>query len=60
MYQPHETEARHEMAEEPGRVTHLPARQSENGRPDTGMRVVRVPGGFAYVGDRPSTGRNQG
>jgi hypothetical protein len=53
-----ETGARHRrlraLQEEPGRVTRLPARRSDNkGRPESGMRVVRVPGGFAYVEDVP-------
>jgi hypothetical protein len=38
---------------EPGSVTRLPARRSGRGRAETGMRVVRVPGGFAYVQDVP-------
>ena len=40
-----------------GRVTRLPARRSGWGWPETGVRVVRVPGSFAYVEGTSATGR---
>ena len=51
VYQSNETGAwqrrLHSLPAEPGMVTRLPARRSGRGRWETGMRVVRVPGGFS-------------
>jgi hypothetical protein len=55
MYQLKEIESRHERLVEAG-SKHLPARRNESARPGAYLRVVRVPGGFAYVADRPATG----
>jgi hypothetical protein len=45
VYQVNETGAWHRLLralpDEPGRVTHLPARRSDKGRPETGIRVRR-------------------
>jgi hypothetical protein len=46
------------LPKEPGRVRRLPARRSDKGRPDIGIRVVRVPGGFAYVEDASAPERS--
>jgi len=62
VYQLNETEARHELPEEPVvvepvMVAHLPVRRGGRGRSYARLRVVRVPGGFAYVEDRPAIER---
>jgi hypothetical protein len=72
VYQLNETEARHELPEEPVVVApvvvapvvvapvvvaSLPARRGGRGRSYARLRVVRVPGGFAYVEDRPAIER---
>jgi hypothetical protein len=74
VYQLNETEARHELPEEPVVVApvvvapvvvapvvvaSLPARRGGRGRGRSYARlhVVRVPGGFAHVEDRPAIER---
>ncbi len=49
-------ERRYKLPEGSGRVPRLTARRNEKGRPETRLRVVRVPGGFAFVEDRSATG----
>ncbi len=60
MYQLNEAdvrrERRYELPEGSGRVPHLTARPNETGGPESPLRVVRVPGGFALVEDRSATG----
>jgi hypothetical protein len=62
VYQTNETGAWHRrlrgLPEGPGRVRRLPAGRSDKSRPETGMRVVRVPGGFAYVEDTSAPDRS--
>jgi hypothetical protein len=59
MYQLNETdvghENRHELLEGLGDVPGASARLNGSGRSDTRLRVVRVPGGFAFVEDEPVT-----
>jgi len=62
VYQVNETGAWHRrlrgLPEEPGSVRRFPARRSDNCTPEAGMRVVRVPGGFAYVEDASAPERS--
>jgi hypothetical protein len=57
VYQLSETGARHELSEEPVVVAPLPVRCGGRGSSYARLRVVRVPGGFAYVEDRPAAER---
>jgi hypothetical protein len=54
MYQLREIESRHERLGEAG-SKRLAARRNGAARPGAYLRVVRVPGGFAYVADEPAT-----
>ncbi len=60
MYQLNETirrwEYRRGLPQVPANVPHLWARQSETDQPDGRVRVVRVPGGFAFVEEKAATG----
>ena len=47
--------SRRGLPEMPGDVPRLSAPRSEMGRSDARVRVVRVPGGFAFVEDEPAT-----
>jgi hypothetical protein len=61
MYRLNDTDGwreRRELMEGPGSVTRLSERPEEAARPDARPRVVRVPGGFAFVEDRPAIGRS--
>jgi hypothetical protein len=59
MYQLNERrEHRHESMEDSGDVRRTPAHRNGASRPDTRLRVVRAPGGFAFVEDKPATGSN--
>jgi hypothetical protein len=58
MYQLNETGVRRGLREGSGEVPRVSARRNENGRSETRLRVVRVPGGFAFVEDRPDTRRS--
>jgi hypothetical protein len=58
MYQLNETGVRHELPVRSGEVPRHAARRNEMGRSETRLRVVRVPGGFAFVEDRPDTRRS--
>jgi hypothetical protein len=51
-------ERRREPMEGPGSVTRLSARPKEAARPGTRTRIVRLPGGFAFVEDRTAVGRS--
>jgi hypothetical protein len=54
MYQLNERrEHRHESMEGSGEVRR--AHRTGTSRPETRLRVVRVPGGFAFVEDKPAT-----
>jgi hypothetical protein len=48
-------ERRHELPEGSGNVPRLSARRNETGRSETRLRVVRAPGGFAFVEDKSAT-----
>ena len=54
MYQLRKIESRHERLGEAG-SKRLPVRRNGAARPGAYLRVVRVPGGFAYVADEPAT-----
>jgi hypothetical protein len=54
MYQLNETEVRRELPKRSGNVP----RRNETGRSETRLRVVRVPGGFAFVEDKPDSWRS--
>jgi hypothetical protein len=57
MYQLNERrEHRHESMEGSGEVRRAPAHRNGMSQPETRLRVVRVPGGFAFVEDKPATG----
>jgi hypothetical protein len=58
MYQLNETAVRRGLLKGSGEVRRHAARRNENGRSETRLRVVRVPGGFAFVEDRPDTRRD--
>jgi hypothetical protein len=58
MYQLNETGVRRGLPEGSREVPRHAARRNENGRSETRLRVVRVPGGFAFVEDRPDTRRS--
>jgi hypothetical protein len=58
MYQLNETGVRRELREGSGEVPRLSARRNDKGRSETRLRVVRVPGGFAFVEERPGTRRS--
>jgi len=61
MYQLNETEIWREQHHELLRETeHHTARRNQRIRPYTGLRVVRVPGGFTYVNEGSTTARDQG
>jgi hypothetical protein len=53
MYRLKEIEDRHERVEEAD--DRHPSARREATRPGACMRIVRVPGGFAYVADEPAT-----
>ena len=58
MYQLKEIESRHEHGRErleEAEIKRLTARRIGAARPGAYLRVVRVPGGFAYVADEPAT-----
>ena len=55
MYQLNETGVRRELPERSGEVPRPSARRNETCRSETRLRVVRVPGGFAFVEDKPDT-----
>lgn len=54
MYQLREIESRHEWLAE-AEMKRLDARRNVAARPGAYLRVVCVPGGFAYVADEPAT-----
>jgi hypothetical protein len=61
MYQLNETETWREHRRESLRENEgerRASRQNGTGRSDARLRVVRVPGGFAFVEDRPDTRRS--
>jgi hypothetical protein len=47
-------ERRHELPEGSGNVGRLSAHRNETRRSETRLRVVRAPGGFAFVEDKTS------
>jgi hypothetical protein len=59
MYQLNETNRRPEyrrgLPEVPADIPRLWARQSEKDQSDARVRVVRVPGGFAFVEEKPAS-----
>ncbi len=59
MYQSNAMETRREHQsgppEGPENAPLRAARRDEKGRPDRRLRVVRAPGGFAFVEDEPDT-----
>jgi hypothetical protein len=59
MYQLDETnvrpERRYKLPEGSGNARRVAARRNETDRPETRLRVVRVPGGLAFVADKPDT-----
>jgi hypothetical protein len=55
MYQLRKIESRHERLGEAG-SKRLPARRNGAARPGAYLRVVRLPGSFAYVADAPAAG----
>ena len=55
MYQLRKIESRHERLGEAG-SKRLPARRNGTARPGAYLRVVRLPGSFAYVADAPAAG----
>ena len=58
MYQLREIESRHEHGHErlgEAEMKRLDAHRDGATRPGAYLRVVRVPGGFAYVADEPAT-----
>jgi hypothetical protein len=58
MYQLNETRVRREPPARSGEVVRHAARRDENGRSEIRLRVVRAPGGFAFVEDSPDTRRS--
>jgi hypothetical protein len=56
MYQLKETGVRRELQNGPGEVPRHAAHR--NGRSENRLRVVRAPGGFAFVEDRFDTRRS--
>jgi hypothetical protein len=59
MYHLREIESRHVHGHERfgvAEIKRLDARRNGAARPGTYLRVVRVPGGFAYVANEPATG----
>ena len=58
MYRLREIESRHEHGHDrlgEAEMKRLDARRNVAARPGAYLRVVRVPGGFAYVADEPAT-----
>ena len=58
MYQLNETDVRGELQARSGEVPRHAARRNENGSSETRLRVVRAPGGFAFVEERPDPWRS--
>jgi hypothetical protein len=59
MYQLDDTGVRRLQAgHEPPKRSEIIPRRNEKGRSEMRLRVVRVPGGFAFVEDRPDPRRS--
>ena len=58
MYQLNETDVRRNRRHEAPKRSEIILRRNEKGRSEMQLRVVRVPGGFAFVEGRPDPRRS--